>query len=410
MTLNADGAGVVTGKFTIPANVRAGTKRVHFAGSGGSFADANFIGQGVLETRTMQETTTTRTVLSPVPWPVRIDPLAQTFYLSSPISLGGAEVFVTAKGTTPILIQIRETEVGFPTSRIIAETQLTPAEITAGAWNRFVLPQPVALMADVEYALVVLCNDAVGAVAIAELGKWDVSVGQWVTSQPYQVGVLLSSSNASTWTAHQDRDMAFRLLAARYTQAERTVDLGTVAIAGATDLLVLAVTDQPSAAAGSTIELTLPDTTKVSAGDGQVIRLPSPTTGTVGVKVKLRSTATESASLAPGMQLVAGAVAVSADYITRAFDADAAGANISIIFDANLPSGSGVQVYVSGIDGGDTWQEVSQVGTAKPLGDGLFEYRYLKTAFAEAKVRVKLVLTGTVQARPFVYDLRVSVT
>lgn len=59
------------------------------------------------------------------------------------------------------------------------------------------------LQAKREYAVVVLCDDATTALYVAELGKQDPTRG-YVTSQPYQVGVLLSSSNASTWTAHQD--------------------------------------------------------------------------------------------------------------------------------------------------------------------------------------------------------------
>jgi hypothetical protein len=262
----------------------------------------------------------------------------------------------------------------------------------------------------VEYAIVVLCNDADGAVAVAELGKYDGAAGRWVTNQPYNVGVLLSSSNASTWTPHQDRDMAFRLLAARYTQSVREIDLGSVTLSGATDLLVLSVNDQPSADAGSEIELTFPDTTKVAVSDGQVVRLPSPVSGNVGVKARLRATQAASATLAPGLQVVAGQAATTADYVTRAFDADAAGANVRVILDAILPSGSSVQVFLSGVDAGDSWTPVTQEGTAKPLGDGKFEYQYYATGVMEARVRVKLVLTGTIAARPQVSNLRVSVT
>lgn len=410
MTLVANSNGVVSGKFTIPANVRAGTKRVRFEGAGGSYANANFFGQGVVETRIMQEQITLNTVLSPAPIFIRLDPLAQTFSLPTKKQIGAVDLHVTAKGSTPIVVQIRETEVGFPTRTILAETQLAPVDISVNAWNRFTFARPVPLMPDVEYALVVLCNDAVGAVSIAQLGKFDANLQQWVTSQPYQVGVLLSSSNAATWTAHQDRDLAFRLLAANYTEAERTLDLGNVAVTDATDLMVLTTTDQPSADANCEIELTMPDTTVVKASDGQVIRLDSAITGNVGVKAKLRSTADESAVLAPGMQVVAGEVSLSADYITRAFEADAAGADVSIIFDALLPSGSGVAVYIKGDDIGDSWAAVSQDGIAKPIGDGVFEYKYAATGVTEAKLRVKLVLTGTIAARPFVYNLRVSVT
>ena len=43
MTLNANSAGLLTGKFTIPANVPAGSKRVEFVGAGGSRGEAVFI-------------------------------------------------------------------------------------------------------------------------------------------------------------------------------------------------------------------------------------------------------------------------------------------------------------------------------------------------------------------------------
>ena len=52
----------------------------------------------------------------------------------------------------------------------------------------------------------------------------------------YRIGVLLSSSNASTWTAHQDRDLKFRLLACRFTENTRTVPLGNITVTDSTDL------------------------------------------------------------------------------------------------------------------------------------------------------------------------------
>lgn len=402
MAITADSNGVVQGKFTIPANVTSGNKLVRFQGSGGSHGSAVFQGQGFLTTHTLQRVTTTVTTL--------YDPLAQTFSLLAQHQIGGIDLFVAAKGATPIQVQIRETQVGVPTQSILCEAQLMPAQITPNSWQRFTFPSPVTLRADVEYAIVVLCNDPDAAVGIAELGKWDAAAGTWVTSQPYQVGVLLSSSNASTWTPHQDRDLAFRLLAASYTQSMREIDLGTVTLNGATDLLVLAASDQPSAQAGAQIELTMPDSSKVSASDGQLIRLQTPTSGDVTVKAKLNATQKVSAKLYPGVQIVEGSISVTADYVSRAFNADAAGATVRVIFDAMLPSGSSVGVLLSGVDAGDTWQAMTQSGVAKPLGDGWFEYQYLAGPVTEAMVRVKLALTGNSAARPFVSNLRVSVT
>lgn len=402
MAINANAAGVVKGKFTIPADVLAGSKSVQISGAGGSMGEAIFVGEGTLVTNILQsQTRVTQTFY---------DPLAQTFALTEENQVGGVELFVTAKGDTPVTVQIRETQTGFPNQTILGAAELKPTQLTVGQWNRWEFEQPIRVLPNVEYAIVALCNDAEAAIAIAELGKWDPVSGRWVTTQPYQVGTLLSSSNASTWTAHQDKDMAFRLLARKYTESAKTVDLGTVAVTGATDLLIMSMADNPATGAVSDLQLTMPDETVISSSDGQLVQFSSPVTGNVGVKARLRATNKASAVLHPGSQLIVGNVSQTAEYITRAIDGDAAGCAVRIVFNANLPSGSSVKPFIKGVDLEDvTWQEVTQVGSAKPLGDGVYEYQYLIESVMEAAVQVKLELTGTVAARPFVYDLRVSV-
>lgn len=404
MALVADSNGTLKGKFTIPANVQAGSKSVELTGSGGSLGSAVFVGEGILVSEVLQNVTrTTQTYY---------DPLAQTFSLPEENQIGGVEVVVTAKGSTPISIQIRETQTGFPTQSILAEASRDPGQITVGAWNRFEFKTPVRILANVEYAIVVLCNDPVGAVAIAELGKWDSTNSRWVTQQPYQVGVLLSSSNASTWTAHQDRDLTFRLLARRYTETAKEIDLGKVTVTDATDLVVLAMTDNPSTGADSELVLTLPGGSVISTSDNQGINLAGNITGDIGVKARLRATQKASAMLYPGSQLVVGKIATTAEYVSRAVDADATGCKVRIIFDGQIPSGSSVSVYIKGIDESDTWQAVSQDPDKVPIpvGNSVYEYNYLMEAVLEAKIRVKLVLTGTPAARPYIYNLRVSIT
>lgn len=404
MALVADSNGTLKGKFTIPALVQAGAKSVELTGSGGSRGSAVFVGEGILVSEVLQNVTrTTQTYY---------DPLAQTFSLPEENQIGGVEVVVTAKGSTPISIQIRETQTGFPTQSILAEASRDPSQITVGAWNRFEFKTPVRILANVEYAIVVLCNDPVGAVAIAELGKWDSTNGRWVTQQPYQVGVLLSSSNASTWTAHQDRDLTFRLLARRYTETDKEIDLGKVTVADATDLVVLAMTDNPATGADSELVLTLPGGSVISTSDNQGVNLAGNISGDIGVKARLRATQKASAMLYPGSQLVVGKIATTAEYISRAVDADATGCKVRIIFDGQIPSGSSVAIYIKGVDAGDTWQAVSQDPEKVPIpvGNNVYEYNYLKEGVTEAKIRVKLALTGTPAARPYIYNLRVSIT
>jgi hypothetical protein len=220
MPLTANGFGQITGSFTIPANVPIGTKRVTFLGNQGSFGAARFIGSGTILTRTQRQLTTIETRF----W----DPLAQTFRLEAGRHVTGVDFKFTAKGSSnnKVYLEIRETELGLPNATTLAEGVLQGGAITVGAWNKISLTRPVYLEPGVEYAMVLLTDDAAHAVGLAELGKFDSAAQQFVTSQPYTIGTMLKSSNASTWTPVQESDLTFRMYGANFTSTTRTITLG----------------------------------------------------------------------------------------------------------------------------------------------------------------------------------------
>lgn len=233
MPLTANGSGQITGSFTIPANVPVGTKRVTFLGNQGSFGAARFIGSGTILTRTQRQLTTIETRF----W----DPLAQTFRLEQGRHVTSVEFKFTAKGSSSnnVYLEIRETEVGLPNATTLAEGVILGSAITVGQWNKISLTRPVYLEPGVEYAMVLLTDDATHAVGLAELGKFDAAAGAFVTSQPYTIGTMLKSSNASTWTPVQESDLTFKMYAANFTSATRTVNLGQ--LRGATVLSITRV-------------------------------------------------------------------------------------------------------------------------------------------------------------------------
>lgn len=397
MALVANSAGVVTGKFKIPAGIPAGTKMVRFTGSGGSNGQATFTGQGTLNTVTLRQT---RTLITE-----RYDPLAQTFTLEQASQISAVDLYFAAKGTTPLVVQIRETSNGVPTQEVLAERRLAPADITSlTAHTHVVFPSPVALSGGVEYALVLMCDDAVSAVRVGELGKWDEYLKKWVTSQPYQVGVLLSSSNASSWTPHQDKDLTFLLHRADYSQTERTVNLGTVAVVDATDLLLLTADEVPSSETRIEYSLSLPDGSTIAVSDGQPVRLAAAITGNVTINAKLIGSAMFSPVLFPGTQLVAGQVGTSGDYVSRAIKGGS-NVRVKVVYDALIPSGSSVAVTFRGADLGDAWASVP-FASSSPLDDGWQEMVHEVTGVTEQMVQVRLALTGTTASRPRVRNLR----
>ncbi len=390
----ADEAGVFAGAFTIPADVPAGVKQVLFSGRGGTRGSAVFSGQGQLTVQTLRSVTTT--VLT---WH---DPLAQTFVLNEACQIAAVDLWFTARGTSRVVAQIRETGVGLPNQTVLGEAVLDPSELVLdNNATRVLFRAPVMLQPETEYALVVMCDDAVTSLAIAELGKSDPWYGTWVTSQPYQVGVLLSSSNASTWTPHQDKDMTFRLLKAVYDEAPLNIPLGEVEVHGATDLMLMGVSEQPAAACRVEYTVTLPDASGLTLTDMQPVRFAKPVAGKLAVAAKLSGGKSAAPVLHPGTQVLAGIASQTADYITRAVPAGP-DSRVRVILDAHLPAGSAVTAKMGD---GVVWTELPFVKSS-PLDGGWQELLY-EGATDDLLVRVKLDLAGTPTARPLVSNVRV---
>jgi len=397
-SLTGDVNGNISGTFTIPANVQAGTKSVAFTGSRGGNATASFTGQGEMITVTEEKVTTIDTVY--------LDPLAETFTLDSSYQLSGIDLWFTAVGTTQVKVQIRETSVGFPTQTVLAEAALNPSQITAGQWTRFVFNSPYYATADTEYAIVVMCNDATAAVAIAQMGQYDSNAGQYVTSQPY-AGVMLTSSNASTWSAQQTEDLTFRLLARSYSATTETVDLGTLAVTGVTDLIISAMTEEPATGAGASIQLTMPDGTIINTTNGGVINLSSAVTGNIDVKAILTATANAGAILYPGSEIITGILDQADVYESVAVIGNSAGCNIRVIFDAILPSGSTASVYVASTATPTVFTLVPSISaTVLDAQNGVYEYQFYLSDFVAAQFKLKINIAGSASARPFLFNLR----
>lgn len=234
------------------------------------------------------------------------------------------------------------------------------------------------------------------------MGKFDAIAQTWVVSQPYTIGVLLSSSNASTWTAHQDRDLAFRLLRPVYTAAPQVLDLGGADTDEVTDMVLLSLAETPSAQTSMAYGLTLPDGAEMTVADGQVIRLDRAVAGAVRVRATLAGDTASSPVLWPGSQLIGGKVQQTGDYYTRSIPARGATRAI-LIYDAIVPSGAGVKPEIR-VNAGE-WQTLTPDGTTQQ-GDGLVEFRYVLPLTDADEIKGRFTLTGTNQARPRVRNIR----
>ena len=213
--------------------------------------------------------------------------------------------------------------------------------------------------------------------------------------------MLLSSSNASTWTGPSDRDLTFRLLEASFSGAQSQQELGSVSVAGATDLLLLSLSETPNADTRVEYDMALPGGEILTVADGQPLRLAAPATGQIRVKARLAGTPTASPVLWPGTQLISGAVGAAADYATRSIPARGATKAV-LVYDAVIPPDWG-DCHRSSADPANG--SVTADGTTNQ-GDGLVEYRFKAALSNVSEVKVKLTLTGTSTARPRVSNIR----
>lgn len=414
-SLVADSSGILRGKFRIPTGIKAGTKRVDFTGSGGSRGSTLFTGQGTLIQRELQRiikyvepeiyyevTSGITNVTSSPPPPPYCDPLAQTFALTSVGQVSGVDVWIGAKGTSDLIIHIRDVENGIPTSRVFAECRLPNASLVVGQFARATWA-PILLDAEKEYAFVVMCDDDVTSIGIAELGKWDLVGLNWMTSQPYQVGVLLSSSNARTWTPHQDRDLTFHLLAPTYTSTRRQIDLGTVPVTDCTDIMIQSFAEIPSGACSVTFLVTVGGRPAFEISAGQAINLQERFTGNINVQAVLRGTSTLSPILEPGVQLIAASIQTSGTYVSPMLTASDTN-SIRAIFEANLPSGATVAVDYQ-TDGSPDWSPVPFLSSS-PYPNGVIEFTHEADSIAADGIRLRLTVNGTHLARPSIHNLR----
>lgn len=414
----ANGGGVVTGSFTIPANITAGSKGVVAKGKGGSEAAAVFVGQGEIEITTLRRviTTTVTSASSFTPSsPGRpgsfndnsaSDPIAQTFTLAAGRHIAGVNLKICAIGdpNSPIVVEMVEVENGIPTTNVIAQAFYDMHGAVIGPWTAIRFAYPVWFAGGVEYAFVTKTDDGVHAIATAKLGDFDEVTQTPVAAQPYSVGTMLTSANARTWTPHQDEDVCFQLIEAVFAPVTKTVNVGTFNVTDMSDLVIRAEVELPTAAASMHFEVELAGGSVTLLRPGQAWELQEFYTGTVQVRAVLSGSANVSPVVFPVILAVAGKMRTSGTYVSRAFDMGT-GVDILSYLKTRIPTGATISVSVDAAD--DNWTAVAQVAQTPLTEAGWIERKYSKLNHNANPVgRMRISLAGSPAARPLAYDFR----
>ena len=407
MPLIANLEGEISGQLTVPEGVPTGTVLVQFIGDQGSYGETTYTGKATITVEERRQVTKVTTTSQQVTNIVMQDPLAQTFTLSESRHIGGIDLWFTEKGTKRVIVQIRNTNLGMPNQSILAQGNVYPGNIKVDGNSTRITFNPVFLEAGIEYAIVVLTDDPDTSLTIAELGKYDSRNGSWVTSQAYQIGVLLSSSNASTWTAHQTADLTFRLLGCKFSEQYMEVSLGECSVSNASDIIALANCERVSS--DTDVQFTIFDSstgTTHRLSEDFPIALQDRISGTLNAKAILTGTNIKSPVVYPGIQFAFGNILEEADYVTRSIKAGA-NSKITITYDAFLQGFADVKAYIKS-SSSSIWV-LTDLTSSHNVGNGWVERVHTVTNFNDDEVRVKLVLKGNTLYRPKVQSLKVVI-
>lgn len=340
-----------------------------------------------------------------------VDPLAQTFVFDVSRQLFGVDVWVNTKGVGPLAIELRDVVYGIPDQPPLARGSIALESIVEGAWNRIMFDVPFTVTRNKNYAFVAMCGDPITELGIAEIGKFDLDAEEWVTSQPFTIGVMLTSSNNATWTPHQNSDVTFRVLSKSFSTLTKRVSLGTVALSGDTDFLVAADVIIPAVGCSVEFELEMPSGAIYTVSAHQPLALSAPETGSMVVTAVLVGTEGFTPVLGRNITVLHGPIQSTGTYATRSMVAGGTDNRVRCIYEAKLPSGSSVAAtlhrFQTGV--GEIGAASFPAATASLLDDGYVEYSHELTAVSADSVSVTLTVSGSAAARPLVRNFRAMV-
>ena len=253
-TLTTGPDGSIEGSFFIPSTdaikFRTGTREFKLLDisvpndeGATSIAKEPFSSTGILETRQATVTSTRTLIISTVTsvstFTRRRDPLAQTFFIDEADGIFVTRIgvkFQTKDTTVPVMMQIRSTVNGVPSSDEIIPNGvkvLSPSDVNisadASAVTYFEFDEPVYLNGNMEYSIVLLADSIDYNVYVAKAGDLLLNSTELRVAKQPTLGSLFKSQNSRTWTPDQERDLTFTIDRAQFTSTSGSVILENAA-------------------------------------------------------------------------------------------------------------------------------------------------------------------------------------
>lgn len=328
------------------------------------------------------------------------DPIAQTILFTEDTFVQEFDLHISVKPTTYLRLTVCKTTVGIPDIKKTIFTQDYEIDSFSEGWNSFKCDSPVVFESNHEYSLIIECGDAIGSVSVAEIGHYDIEKKTWIQSQPY-AGVLLSSSNISTWTAFQKEDLSLIIKKPIYKKME-VVEIGRCNVTDATDLYLLSSSNlYLNTSIKYTAVLVSRDNLEINLNEFTLASMEK-YTGEIVLKVYLSSVDQLGTPIInKDIYLSVGTVKSKSTYVSRTFSVS--GTDINVFLDVKEIGNS---IKVSFFNGSHFEEINRDVNKSKFIGDGWVETCFSKSNISIANTRIKIELISTDINRPFAKNLR----
>ena len=409
-SLKADNKGVTKGKFRVPANTLCGTVEVKAYPS----SNPELAGYTTF-TSIGNKVTTTTTVWTEEISITTTDPIAQSFQFDKDQFITAVGLYFWEKETTePIIVQVRNMVNGYPGTTVYATKVIDGASVktsdTAAQETKIVFDNPVYCRANEQYCITILSDSTVDSIWLAETTKTDVTSKNQISKNPYLNGVMFSSSNALTWTAHQSQDLKFKLYGAQF-QTNGQFVLGGISPTSIDNFTSIAFQLESSFPAGclASWQYAINDQDNWLPIESQSERELSALAETVKLKCNLSTTYNNvSPTLAMDSLVFLGLKnKTQSTYVSRNVEVNTGFNHVKVILDAYLPDGCNIYVYYATDTEGTNW--LSLTDSSITPKSTLYKTYTFEASLAEIahNYRVKVILTTNDPLnRPSVQNLK----
>ncbi|QLF87748.1 hypothetical protein BESEP8_00200 [Staphylococcus phage vB_SepM_BE08] len=315
---------------------------------------------------------------------------------------------------------------GFPNKTVYAETVLNADDIrvsnNASAETRVYFEDPMMAEAGKEYAIVIITENSDYTMWVGTRTKPKIDKpNEVISGNPYVQGVLFSSSNASTWTPHQNSDLKFNVYTAKFNKTA-TIEFDPIKKVKGDRIVLMSTYLTPDNTGCSweckiifdnmSNDVTFDSLQWQPIGNYQDIDLSA-----VAREVKLKATFDSNKYISPFMTVsdltfTTFLTQLSGSYIGRAIDMSEAPYNtMRFSYEAFLPKGTKVVPKYSS-DNGKTWKTFSSRPQVKQSNNEFYRYTIdekVKDTGTNTQLQVRLDLsTENSFLRPRVRRLMVT--